>query len=311
MASSAAVAAPPASTVASPLPLDAAPFLVAEVGGSQQTQYDLYELTNAFVAGQITARSLIYRPDLTGQQWLPIASSHPTIAAALAIPFIPPSAAVAAATATGTATASSSASAIWFYIDAQRQRAGPTTAESLHSLHRTGSVTDETLVWLDGWTEWLPFKQAMATAQPAAGRKQQHDDEKERADSDEEGEPEGGSHIDSDNAAAADSNAASAAHSKHRRKKRKKPTSANTAVYATGLPADLTLDEAAAFFKKAGVIREDIKTHDKRIKLYRDEQTGQGKGDATVNYMFSDSVPLALTLLDGAEIRPGWGCESE
>ena len=60
MASSAAAA--PTLTSTAPLPLDAAPFLVAEVGGSKQTQYDLHELTNAFVAGQITALyALVYR----------------------------------------------------------------------------------------------------------------------------------------------------------------------------------------------------------------------------------------------------------
>ena len=43
------------------------------------------------------------------------------------------------------------------------------------------------------------------------------------------------------------------------------------------------------------------------MKLYREEGgSGVGKGDATVNYMFRESVELALTLLDGAEIRPGY-----
>ena len=304
MASSAAAA--PTLTSTAPLPLDAAPFLVAEVGGSKQTQYDLHELTNAFVAGQITARSLIYRPDLTGQQWLPIASSHPLITAGLAISYTPPSAAVLATPPTavaGTAGAPpSSVSASWYYVDSQQQRAGPVTAASLHALRRTGAVTDATLVWHNGLTEWLALKQAITTKTVVDSRRHQSEEEKEGQDS------EGDEEYDSENraaTAASDSSTASAAQSKSRRKKRKKPTSANTAIYATGLPTDLTLDEALTFFKKAGVIREDVKTQEKRIKLYRDEQTGHGKGDATVNYMFSDSVPLALTLLDGADIRPG------
>ena len=304
MASSAA-AAVPTSTTAAALPLDAAPFLVAEVGGSQQTQYDLHALANAYSTGEITARSLIYRPDLTDRRWLPIASSHPAITAALAIPHTdaPPTAgtATSAAVAGPTGAPLSSASAAWYYVDSQRQRAGPVPAESLHALHRTGSVTDTTLVWHGGLTEWLPWKQASSNLALDTHSKQ-HDDEKEGNDS--EADEEHANELTA-TVGAADSNTATG-QVNHKRKKRKKPTKANTAVYATGLPTDLTVDEAAAFFKKAGVIRADVKTQEQRIKLYRDDETGRGKGDATVNYMFSDSVPLALTLLDGAEIRPGY-----
>ena len=290
-----------ASTTAAPLSLDAAPFLVAEVGGSTQTQYDLYELINAFVAGQITARSLIYRPDLTGQQWLPLASSHPSIKSALAIPDsqAEPAAAATAAPTITAAAPSSSGSGLWYYIDSQRQRVGPVTASALHALHaaRNGTVTDATLVWHDGWTEWLPWKQAVTKMDKAGESKQPHNDGKE--DSGQQADT-------SSHQALADSSTSSNSSAQHKRKKRKKPASANTAVYVTGLPSDLTVEEAEAFFKKAGVIRQDIKTQEKRIKLYKDEESGQGKGDGTVNYMFRESVPLALTLLDGAEIRPGW-----
>ena len=301
MASSVAAAAATASTTA-PLPLDAAPFLVAEVGGSKQTQYDLYELTNAFVSGQITARSLIYRPDLTGREWLPVASSHPSITAALAIPYIPPP--TTTTTVDGINTAPSpSTSAIWYYIDSQRQRAGPVTADTLHALHTSGRVTDATLVWHDGLTEWLAWKQAALATKTAAISKRTYDDDEKEGNGSEEDEEHNSKHTTLTDAS--DSNTAEA-HSKKTRKKRKKPSSANTAIYVTGLPSDITVEEAATFFKKAGVIREDIKTSEKRIKLYMDEETGAGKGDATVNYMFNESVQLAVTLLDGADIRTGW-----
>ena len=301
MTSSAAAAAAsaPSSSAAAPLPLDAAPFLVAEAGGSQQTQYDLYELTNAFVSGVITARSLIYRADLTGGQWLPLASSHPSIAAALNTPYTAPATAV-----------TSTAAKRWYYVDSKQNRLGPVTAELLQALHGAGIVAEETLVWHDGLTEWTPWTRAEAANQPpaapaaaaAAADGQHTDDEMDGAGSEVE-EKQSGGHAGS--AAMSDSGETALAQQSQKRKKRKKPASANTAVYATGLPDDLTLDEALAFFKKAGVIREDLRTNEKRIRLYRDEQTGRGKGDATVNYMFGDSVPLALTLLDGAEIRPG------
>ena len=306
----AATAASSASTAIAPLPLDAAPFLVAEVGGSEQTQYNLYELTNAFVAGAITARSLIYRPDLTGQQWLPLASSHPTITAALDIPFVAiPQSAAATATTAGALASPSSTPAVWYYVDSQQQRVGPLTADSLHALHKVGSITDATLVWHDGLMEWLPWKQAALETETGAddGKQQQHDAEREESDDSGENKQEqpNSGHAAGPNSSDSLTTASEPQHN-HRRKKRKKAPSAPTSIYATGLPPDTTVDEALQFFRKAGVIREDVKTNEKRIKLYRDEATGVGKGDATVNYMFSESVALALTLLDGAEIRPGW-----
>ena len=181
---STSVTAASAATTASPLPLDAAPFLVAEVGGSTQTSYDLYALTNAFISGQITPRSLIYRPDLTGQQWLPIASSHPHITAALAIPYLPPPSNVAGAAAQAATPSSSAASAIaWYYVDSQTQRMGPLTLEALQALHRGGTLTDSTLLWHDGLTNWMTLTEAIAQTESDAysspQQHQHHDDNKD------------------------------------------------------------------------------------------------------------------------------------
>lgn len=57
----------------------------------------------------------------------------------------------------------------------------------------------------------------------------------------------------------------------------------NTAVYITGLPLDITMEELTAIVTKYGLLARDDKAKDK-IKLYRD-QDGQPKGDALVTYI--------------------------
>ncbi|BFZ60115.1 hypothetical protein YB2330_001137 [Saitoella coloradoensis] len=78
----------------------------------------------------------------------------------------------------------------------------------------------------------------------------------------------------------------------------------NTAVYITGLPLDVKVDELKETFTRCGVIAEDLDTGEPRIKLYTDEQ-GQPKGDALVVYFREESVALAEQLLDDAELRLG------
>ncbi|KAH9895132.1 hypothetical protein C8Q73DRAFT_693187 [Cubamyces lactineus] len=79
--------------------------------------------------------------------------------------------------------------------------------------------------------------------------------------------------------------------------------SKNTAVYVTGLPPDMDMDEVVARFGKFGLIEEDDEGHPK-VKLYaRDD--GTFSGDALVVYFKEESVDLAITMLDDAELRLG------
>lgn len=61
---------------------------------------------------------------------------------------------------------------------------------------------------------------------------------------------------------------------------------------------------------KAGALRLDPHTGEERIKIYSDEK-GEGKGDALVCYSKEESIPLAFTLLDKREIRPGFHVQLE
>ncbi|CAN8076705.1 unnamed protein product [Agarophyton chilense] len=76
----------------------------------------------------------------------------------------------------------------------------------------------------------------------------------------------------------------------------------NTSVYITGLPADATASELAAFCAKCGILLPDARTGAPRVKIYYDEH-GAAKGDALVTYALRPSVDNALLLLDGACLR--------
>lgn len=57
----------------------------------------------------------------------------------------------------------------------------------------------------------------------------------------------------------------------------------NTAIYVSGLPLDITMDELTELFNKCGLIARDEKGKDK-VKLYKDTN-GQPKGDALCIYI--------------------------
>ena len=83
----------------------------------------------------------------------------------------------------------------------------------------------------------------------------------------------------------------------------KPQVSKNTAVYVTGLPQDASADEIADRFSKFGVIMEDDEGSPK-IKMYARED-GIFNGEALVVYFKEESVPLAVAMLDEAELRLG------
>lgn len=75
----------------------------------------------------------------------------------------------------------------------------------------------------------------------------------------------------------------------------------NTAIYVSGLPLNITMEELTELFTKCGLIARDERGKDK-IKLYKDVN-GEPKGDALCTYIKVESVDLALKILDGSQIR--------
>ncbi|EPE25238.1 RNA-binding, RBD [Glarea lozoyensis ATCC 20868] len=81
------------------------------------------------------------------------------------------------------------------------------------------------------------------------------------------------------------------------------PPKANTAVYVTGLPFDVTIPEVhEVFSRKCGVIAEEIDSGAPRIKLYTDSK-GIFKGDALIVFFKPPSVDMAIMLLDDTQFR--------
>ncbi|TCV97084.1 RDD family protein [Luteibacter rhizovicinus] len=48
--------------------------------------------------------------------------------------------------------------AIWYYADRNGSQAGPVTVEQMFSLHDSGEIGDETLVWSAGMADWSPYR---------------------------------------------------------------------------------------------------------------------------------------------------------
>jgi HIV Tat-specific factor 1 len=64
------------------------------------------------------------------------------------------------------------------------------------------------------------------------------------------------------------------------------------------------LEEVNDVFKKFGLITEEIDTGKPRIKMYKDE-AGNFKGDALIVYFRSESVNIAIQMLDETDFRFG------
>jgi len=49
----------------------------------------------------------------------------------------------------------------WYYLDADRNQNGPVTAEVIRNALQAGSISEATLVWRDGLSEWRPLAQLL------------------------------------------------------------------------------------------------------------------------------------------------------
>lgn len=78
---------------------------------------------------------------------------------------------------------------------------------------------------------------------------------------------------------------------------------ANSGIFISNLPHDVTKSELEEIFGKFGLISEDFKTGEKRIKLYYDGDTSQFKGEAFIIYYNKESVDLAIQMQDDTSLR--------
>eukprot|EP01138_Halocafeteria_seosinensis_P016273 gb/GECG01016603.1/.p1 GENE.gb/GECG01016603.1/~~gb/GECG01016603.1/.p1 ORF type:complete len:519 (+),score=101.82 gb/GECG01016603.1/:1-1557(+) len=196
----------------------------------------------------------------------------------------------------------------WYYVDAQRQRQGPVTAQGLASLFCSGQIDNDTLLWTAGMTDWIPlsmepsmsdfvgqvFREQIQSAKPSATATTSAAATEEVQTTQSSGN---GSQTQEQQ------NSKKAGHKRKQKSSKKKRE--NPWVYITGLPEDIEFEELHDTFKKCGILKRDIITNEPRIKIYKDEE-GRPKGDASICYLQETSVDLALDIIDGSEIRPGY-----
>ncbi|XP_030750103.1 HIV Tat-specific factor 1-like [Sitophilus oryzae] len=75
--------------------------------------------------------------------------------------------------------------------------------------------------------------------------------------------------------------------------------SQNTNVYVSNLPLDIEEQEFIDLMQKCGLVMRDPVTGKFKIKLYKETNTENLKGDALCTYIKIESVDLALSVLDG------------
>ena len=74
-------------------------------------------------------------------------------------------------------------------------------------------------------------------------------------------------------------------------------------IFVEGLPRNVQLQEVVEYFSTVGKIKLDRETRQHRIWLYRDKQTREPTGEATVTYLNRESQKLALQTYDGQIFR--------
>jgi len=74
-------------------------------------------------------------------------------------------------------------------------------------------------------------------------------------------------------------------------------------IYVSGLPRNLTEDDIAKYFGSIGVIKTDRKTGGQKIWIYKDNSTGEQKGEATVTYDDSAAAKSAISWFDGKDFN--------
>ncbi len=89
---------------------------------------------------------------------------------------------------------------------------------------------------------------------------------------------------------------------KQKQEERDKARRQNKCVYVTGLPLDATIEEIQKVFERFGLIDKDLKTGERKIKLYKDAE-GKFKGDGLIQYYKSESCDLAIEMLNGTPLR--------
>eukprot|EP00899_Mesostigma_viride_P002763 jgi/Mesvir1/12488/Mv10244-RA.1 len=80
---------------------------------------------------------------------------------------------------------------------------------------------------------------------------------------------------------------------------------ATDTVYVSGLPPGTSAEDLAEIFGSVGLLKTDKSTGAPKIWLYRDKETGEPKGDATVSYVDPPAAAAAVQFFNNAAFHGG------
>ncbi len=226
----------------------------------------------------------------------------------------------------------------WYYLDKDRNQITISAADLKQEYKRSIIITDETIVWKEGMSEWRAISHVPSLRKYLSFEdphlKEKGSPPKKKTFTDEDGTVYIWDHImemwqkqptkegdvapvdtastyrfdengdDIDDTEISVPNMAREEDKKKRKKNNKKKVGPVSSVYVQGLPIDTTEEEVALYFSKCGVLRLDAATDLPMIKLYKNA-SGEFKGDALVHYLRPESVDLAIQMLGGFEMRDG------
>ena len=72
-------------------------------------------------------------------------------------------------------------------------------------------------------------------------------------------------------------------------------------IIVTGLPTNLTEEDIASFFGSIGVIKKDKRTGKPKIWIYKNRDTGEQKGEASVTYDDATTAHRSISWFDGKD----------
>lgn len=205
--------------------------------------------------------------------------------------------------ASSSSSSSTAPAAVFFYEDNGKQQ-GPLTVDALRSMIEAGYVLPSTLVWRPGLSAWTAAKDvpdlgassSSASSSSSSSLDSGVGQKRSRA------EMEGGS---GEGAGGPQAMTEGTKQKKKNRQKKKRDNNRPNGgdayhwVTVTGLTPDITAADLQEHFKKAGVMAIDLVTGQPKIRLL------SSSSQAHICFLKEASVELAVTLLDGVEIKLG------